>query len=86
MLTNETIKLINQSREKQHSQEFELLAEKLTQEGIDVKTLLGQLKKFQIAIPSWALGTGGTRFGRFTFGGAPRTLLEKIEDVGYLYS
>ena len=54
MLTEETINLINQSCEKQHSQEFESLAEKLTQEGIDVKTLLGQLEKFQIAVPSWA--------------------------------
>ena len=86
MLTEETINLINQSCEKQHSQEFESLAEKLTQEGIDVKTLLGQLEKFQIAVPSWALGAGGTRFGRFTFGGAPRTLLEKIEDVGLLHA
>ena len=86
MLTEETINLINQSCEKQHSQEFESLAEKLTQEGIDVKTLLGQLEKFQIAVPSWALGAGGTRFGRFTFGGAPRNLVEKIEDVGLLHS
>ena len=86
MLTEETINLINQSCEKHHSQEFESLAEKLTQEGIDVKTLLGQLEKFQIALPSWALGAGGTRFGRFTFGGAPRTLLEKIEDVGLLHA
>lgn len=86
MLTEETINLINQSCEKQHSQEFESLAEKLTQDGIDVKTLLGQLEKFQIAVPSWALGAGGTRFGRFTFGGAPRNLLEKIEDVGLLHS
>jgi L-rhamnose isomerase/sugar isomerase len=86
MLTKETINLINQSREKQHLQEFESLAEKLTQEGIDVNTLLGQLEKFQIAVPSWALGAGGTRFGRFAYGGAPRTLLEKIEDVGLLHA
>src|SRR6056300_200093 len=86
MLTKEAIHQINQSREKQHLQEFESLAEKLTQEGIDVKTLLGQLEKFQIAVPSWALGAGGTRFGRFAYGGAPRTLLEKIEDVGLLHA
>ncbi|MCL4122969.1 UNVERIFIED_CONTAM: hypothetical protein GTU68_011553 [Idotea baltica] len=40
---------------------------------------------FQIAIPSWALGTGGTRFGRFPGGGEPRSLEEKIEDVGLLH-
>jgi len=41
---------------------------------------------FQIAIPSWALGTGGTRFGRFPSGGEPRSLNEKIEDIGLLHA
>jgi len=31
------------------------------------------------------LGSGGTRFGRYLFGGAPRNLFEKIEDVGLLH-
>lgn len=48
--------------------------------------LLQKLKDFQIAIPSWALGTGGTRFGRFSAGGEPRNLEEKIEDVGLLHA
>jgi L-rhamnose isomerase/sugar isomerase len=41
---------------------------------------------FQIAIPSWALGTGGTRFGRFPGGGEPRNLEEKVEDIGLLHA
>ena len=54
---------------------------------VDVpKDLIQQLKDFQIAIPSWALGTGGTRFGRFSGGGEPRNLEEKIEDVGLLHA
>lgn len=48
--------------------------------------LIRKLMTFQIAIPSWALGTGGTRFGRFPGGGEPRTLEEKIEDVGLLHT
>src|SRR4026209_2314598 len=44
-----------------------------------------KLIDFQIAIPSWALGTGGTRFGRFAGGGEPRSLEEKIEDIGLLH-
>jgi L-rhamnose isomerase/sugar isomerase len=47
--------------------------------------LIQKLKDFQIAIPSWALGTGGTRFGRFSGGGEPGTLEEKIADVGLLH-
>ena len=52
----------------------------------NINTTLKKLIAFQIAIPSWALGTGGTRFGRFSIGGEPRTLEEKIEDVGLLHA
>ncbi|MFT3705834.1 MAG: sugar isomerase [Agriterribacter sp.] len=51
----------------------------------DAGKIIEQLKKFQVAIPSWALGTGGTRFGRFPGGGEPRNLEEKIEDIGMLH-
>jgi L-rhamnose isomerase / sugar isomerase len=48
--------------------------------------ILQKLIEFQIGIPSWALGTGGTRFGRFPGGGEPRNLEEKIEDIGLLHA
>jgi L-rhamnose isomerase / sugar isomerase len=48
--------------------------------------IIQKLTAFQIAIPSWALGTGGTRFGRFAGGGEPRSLEEKIEDIGLLHA
>ncbi|MEX1241069.1 MAG: sugar isomerase [Cyclobacteriaceae bacterium] len=51
-----------------------------------LKEVLQKLIDFQIAIPSWALGTGGTRFGRFPGGGEPRSLEEKIEDIGLLHA
>ena len=52
----------------------------------NTETVIQQLIDFQIAIPSWALGTGGTRFGRFPGGGEPRSLEEKMEDVGLLHA
>ncbi|HMH31795.1 MAG TPA: hypothetical protein VK543_02135 [Puia sp.] len=52
----------------------------------DIDTLLRKLEDFQVAIPSWALGTGGTRFGRFSGGGEPRNLEEKISDIGLLHA
>ncbi|MBV4357664.1 TIM barrel protein [Pinibacter aurantiacus] len=56
-------------------------------EGVNnVEEVLQKLKDFQVAIPSWALGTGGTRFGRFSGGGEPRSLEEKIEDIGLLHA
>lgn len=51
----------------------------------NAEDVLQKLVDFQVAIPSWALGTGGTRFGRFSGGGEPRSLEEKIEDVGLLH-
>lgn len=55
------------------------------EEVTNVEETVKKLIDFQIAIPSWALGTGGTRFGRFAGGGEPRSLSEKIEDVGMLH-
>lgn len=52
----------------------------------DLDDVLHKLQAFNIAIPSWALGTGGTRFGRFPDGGEPRSLEEKIEDVGLIHA
>ncbi len=48
--------------------------------------IIQKLTGFQVAIPSWALGTGGTRFGRFSGGGEPATLEDKIDDVGLIHA
>lgn len=69
-----------------HNEGFNFLANKLTNQGVDVNALVTKLSDFQVAIPSWALGAGGTRFGRFGFYGEPSSLEQKIEDVGVLHS
>lgn len=53
---------------------------------VDWESLVSKVMDFQIAIPSWALGTGGTRFGRFSIGGEPRNLWEKIDDIALLHN
>ncbi len=72
------------NNESQHSQSWNRLAEQLALEGKDVEGLIAKIQQFQIAVPSWALGAGGTRFGRFSIGGEPRNLEEKLEDIGLL--
>jgi L-rhamnose isomerase/sugar isomerase len=67
---------------KKHQRNFEYVATDVK----DLDTVINKLKAFNIAIPSWALGTGGTRFGRFSGGGEPRSLEEKIEDVGVIHA
>src|SRR4051794_40877102 len=76
----------NDSLFSRHNNQFVFLKEQLGEQGINANDIVKQLEAFQVAIPSWALGTGGTRFGRFSGGGEPRSLEEKIEDVGLLHT
>lgn len=76
----------NKQAEAEHKETFVPLASHLEKQNINIDTLIKQVASFQVAIPSWALGAGGTRFGRFPIGGEPRSLEEKIEDVGLLHA
>jgi L-rhamnose isomerase/sugar isomerase len=76
----------NKKNEAQHSEHFDFLSDYLTKKGNDVDGIIKKLSNFQVAIPSWALGAGGTRFGRFGFQGEPSNLEEKIDDVGILHA
>ncbi len=81
LIEKNSIAAQNEKLLAQHSRSYNFITEKIT--GVD--GVIKKLKDFQIAIPSWALGTGGTRFGRFSGSGEPRSLEEKIEDVGLLH-
>ena len=76
----------NSKKEKELESEFDFLASRLDKKGIDANQIVEKLREFQVAIPSWALGAGGTRFGRFSIGGEPRSLEDKIEDIGLIHS
>ena len=86
ILSNERIQDSNKNKQEEHSENFDFLANRLTRKGHDVSNIISKLSEFQVAIPSWALGAGGTRFGRFGFYGEPSNLEQKIDDVGILHS
>ena len=85
-ITKDQILDHNQKKSKEHEESFSFLANQLTSQDLDVEVLVDQIASFQVAIPSWALGAGGTRFGRFPIGGEPGNLGEKIEDVGLIHT
>ncbi|NND08303.1 MAG: sugar isomerase [Saprospiraceae bacterium] len=85
-ITKEQIDNANQGMMAQHETEFQVLQSRLVEKGLPVDHIIDQLQHFQVAIPSWALGAGGTRFGRFSIGGEPRNLSEKIHDVGLIHA
>ena len=80
-LTDNLIAEHNQRSIDLHRSKFDFLKSQIPQ----FESFISKLIDFQIAIPSWALGNGGTRFGRFPGGGEPRNLEEKIEDVGLIH-
>ncbi|MEP2688614.1 sugar isomerase [Maribacter dokdonensis] len=70
----------------EHNENFDFLTNKLAKKGANVDAIIKKIEDFQIAIPSWALGAGGTRFGRFGYQGEPSSLELKIDDVGIIHS
>src|SRR3970282_2137900 len=82
LIQSSKIESHNEGLLKSHQNKLVFTASEIT----ETDSIIQKLIDFQIAIPSWALGTGGTRFGRFPGGGEPRSLEEKIEDVGLLHA
>jgi L-rhamnose isomerase/sugar isomerase len=80
LLDKHSIESENEKLIKKHQSQFKNIISEIPA----AETIIQKLNEFNIAIPSWALGTGGTRFGRFSGGGEPRNLEEKIEDVGII--
>ena len=66
-------------------EDYDTLATRLRRRGIDVDAIRERVAGFGVAVPSWGVGTGGTRFARFPGPGEPRHVFEKIEDCGVIH-
>jgi L-rhamnose isomerase / sugar isomerase len=83
-LSAETIATLETDRQDHHRRALAAAASLLELQGTDVERVIDEVARFSVAAPSWALGTGGTRFARFPGRGEPRTLEEKLDDVAAL--
>jgi L-rhamnose isomerase/sugar isomerase len=82
MIDRERIAMYNESLVGALAQDVESLIARIDRErASSAEPIIEDLMDFSVAAPSWAVGTGGTRFGRFPIGGEPRTTEEKIDDV-----
>lgn len=70
----------NAALESNLKEDYDALGNKLAREGINIEDITAKAEAFQIAVPSWGTGTGGTRFARFPGIGEPRNIFEKLED------
>jgi L-rhamnose isomerase/sugar isomerase len=64
--------------------DYDALGGMLSRRGLDIEQLTSLAQTFEVAVPSWGAGTGGTRFARFAGRGEPRNVFEKLEDCGVI--
>lgn len=70
----------NQRGQEWLAEDYEHLAKQLRRRGLDIETLTTKAGAWRVAVPSWGVGTGGTRFARFPGLGEPRNIYEKLSD------
>ena len=65
--------------------DYEHLGEQLARRNVDIEVVRRQVAAFGVAIPSWGVGTGGTRFARFPGAGEPRHVFDKLQDCAVIH-
>jgi len=61
--------------------EYDSLGRALDRRGRSIDRVKDKVKAFAVAVPTWGLGVGGTRFAKFPIPGEPITIHEKLEDA-----
>ena len=79
IINNHNLKLISDL-----NSDFDHLRKKLERNKVNINDIKNKIKNFQVAVPTWGVGTGGTRFARFPGIGEPQNIYEKIEDCAVI--
>ncbi len=74
----------NRAAEAALANDYSALGEQLDRRGIDIDVVTRKVASFGVAIPSWGVGTGGTRFARFAGPGEPRGIFDKLDDCAVI--
>lgn len=74
----------NERRMQSLRRDYETLGEQLDRRGIAIDAIKESVAAFGVAIPTWGVGTGGTRFARFPGPGEPRDIFDKLQDCGVI--
>ncbi len=64
--------------------DYEALGATLARRGVDIEAITRKVSEFFVAVPSWGVGTGGTRFARFPGTGEPRGIFDKLDDCSVI--
>lgn len=80
-LPREVIERDNADRLPALEDEYASLGRLLERRGRSIDKVKEAVKAFAVAVPTWGLGIGGTRFAKFPLPGEPVTLRDKLEDA-----
>ena len=75
----------NQSLKQLLQSDYDALGSNLARRGIDIDAVRNKVQSYGVAVPSWGVGTGGTRFARFPGPGEPRHVFDKMEDCAVIH-
>lgn len=78
------VEAVNAKHEANLRADYDSLGERLDRRGIAIDAIKAKVAAFNVAVPSWGVGTGGTRFARFPGLGEPRDIFDKIEDCAVI--
>jgi L-rhamnose isomerase / sugar isomerase len=74
----------NAKHQAAHDEDYAHLARQLDRNGTDIENITKKVIDYAVAVPTWGVGTGGTRFARFPGPGEPRNIHDKLEDCGVI--
>lgn len=74
----------NAKHEAALAEDYHALGRQLARRGIAIEAMTERAMSYAVAVPTWGVGTGGTRFARFPGPGEPRNIHDKLEDCGVI--
>jgi L-rhamnose isomerase / sugar isomerase len=83
-IASDAIDAHNEARIADLRRDYETLGERLARRGMSIEATREKVTSFTVAIPSWGVGTGGTRFARFPGPGEPRDIFDKLADCAVI--
>jgi L-rhamnose isomerase/sugar isomerase len=85
MIDVSAIEAANAKSAKALKEDYDSLAHRLVRQDIDIDAVTTKVAAYGVAVPSWGVGTGGTRFARFPGPGEPRHIFDKLEDCAVIH-
>jgi len=85
MIPTDVLSRENDHRRADLESDYAHLGAQLVRRGVDIDAVKRKVAAYAVAVPSWGVGTGGTRFARFPGEGEPRNIFDKLEDCAVIH-